>query len=239
MKFLRFVKHFIASSLYINLRNVYKVYIERDIFTIQYANWMKEKDDETCRLNYPRLNADSIILDLGGNVGDFAYSINKKYNCNVVLFEPYPRYYQACVERFKCNEKIRVFNFGVGDKDGEFRLYDYVEGSSFLSPAIQSKQYELCQIRNILQILSDLKLDQVDLMKVDIEGREYDLLQYLIKENKLPITKKYQIEFHGFIENARGKRDYIVSALQKNFEHKWYFDFVWEGWEQKIYNENR
>ena len=90
-------------------------------------------------------------------------------------------------------QKIRVFNFGVGDKDAEFRLYDYVEGSSFLSPAIQSKQYELCQIRNILQILSDLKLDQVDLMKVDIEGREYDLLQYLIKENKLPITKKYQI----------------------------------------------
>jgi FkbM family methyltransferase len=237
MKFLKFIKHIIPLSLYIKLRNVYKIYFEKDTFTIQYAKWMIEKGDDTYRLNYPELDADSIILDLGGYVGDFAYSINKKYNCNVVIFEPHPRYYQACVERFKANKKIRIFNYGVGDQDGEFKLYDCVEGSSFLNPAIQSKQHVLCQIRNILHVLIDLKLDQVDLMKVNIEGGEYDLLQYLIREDKLQIAKKYQIQFHGFIENASSKRDFIVSALHKKFERKWCFEFVWEGWEQKIIDE--
>ena len=68
------------------IRHFYRLHILKDEFTVEIARWFKDKGDKTLRLNYPALNKDSIVFDLGGYFGDYAYEINKKYGCKVYLF---------------------------------------------------------------------------------------------------------------------------------------------------------
>ena len=45
---------------------------------------------EPMRYNY-RLNESSFVIDLGGYSGNWSRNIVEKYNCNIHIFEPFPR----------------------------------------------------------------------------------------------------------------------------------------------------
>ena len=62
-----------------------RLYLLRDEFTIEHNRWVHDNGDETLRLNYPNLNSSSIVFDVGGYLGDFAFLINEKYDCTVFL----------------------------------------------------------------------------------------------------------------------------------------------------------
>lgn len=49
----------------------------RDSFQREVRRWFRDKGDSTLRLDYP-LNADSIVLDVGGYKGDFSALIHEK-----------------------------------------------------------------------------------------------------------------------------------------------------------------
>ena len=214
------------------IKRAFKLYIVKDEFLVEAAKWFKDKGDETLRLNYPALNKSSIVFDLGGYVGDFAQQINDKYGCKVYLFEPHPKFYETCVERFSNNENIIPFNYGLSDTEGEFFLSDSVDGSSFLNPDHRGKGGLNCQLREILSVVDDLDIKKIDLMKINIEGGEYPLLLHIAKENRLDLVKEYQIQFHNFIQDAVPMRDSIVESLSKTHKRTWCYTFVWENWEK-------
>ena len=87
------------------IKRFYRLHILKDEHPIELSQWFRDKGDEKLRYNYPLLNEKSVIFDLGGYVGDFAYQINKKYGCKVFLFEPHPEFYKQCVKRFAHNKK--------------------------------------------------------------------------------------------------------------------------------------
>ena len=64
---------------------LYKIYILKDEFTIEVKKWFADHGDQTLRLEYPELNSDSIVFDVGGYSGDFSEAIIERYNCNVTL----------------------------------------------------------------------------------------------------------------------------------------------------------
>ncbi|WP_020405003.1 FkbM family methyltransferase [Hahella ganghwensis] len=221
-----------VKKLFERIRRFYRLHIAKDEFTVEAARWFADKGDETLRLNYPSLNQDSVVLDLGGYVGDFAYEINKKYGCKVYVFEPHPDFYERCVHRFADNKNIMPLNFGIADENGFFLLSDSVDGSSFLNRNHQKKQGVECEIREFFSVLSDLDIEHVDLMKINIEGGEYPLLKHIADKDKLTIVEEYQIQFHNFIKGAISKRNSIVSALSKTHKRVWCYTFVWENWKK-------
>ena len=60
---------------------------------------------EPMRYNY-KLNEASMVIDLGGYSGTWSRNIIEKYNCNVHIFEPFPRWYKHCTDLFKENPKV-------------------------------------------------------------------------------------------------------------------------------------
>lgn len=56
-------------------------------FQREVRRWFRDKGDSTLRLDYP-LDAESIVLDVGGYKGDFTALIHEKFNCRVFVFEP-------------------------------------------------------------------------------------------------------------------------------------------------------
>ncbi|WP_321446772.1 FkbM family methyltransferase [uncultured Cohaesibacter sp.] len=222
-----------AKKLLAKPGKLYRRHIRKDAFTREVDRWFADHGDETLRLDYPDLTKNSVVFDLGGYVGDFAAAINDKYGCKVYLFEPHPDFYKKCVERFKDNNQIVSLNYGVSDVDGSFELSDSVDGSSFLNCEHEGKQTVRCEVRAFDHVIQDLGVDEIDLMKINIEGGEFPLLEYLAKHEMLSIAKDYQIQFHAFIKGAKSKRDGIIDALSKTHERSWCYTFVWENWHRK------
>ncbi len=223
----------IGKKLLAKPGKLYRRHIRKDAFTREVERWFADRGDETLRLDYPDLAKDSVVFDLGGYVGDFAADINGKYGCKVYLFEPHPVFFQKCVERFRDNSQIVPLNYGVSDVDGFFELSDSVDGSSFLNGEHDGKQTVRCEVRAVARVVRDLGVEQIDLMKINIEGGEFPLLEYMAQHDMLAMTRDYQIQFHKFIKDAKLRRDAIVDALSKTHDRTWCYTFVWENWKRK------
>ena len=213
-----------------NIIGIYKVYILKDKNALEAKRWFKDNGDKTLRLNYSNLDNTSIIFDLGGYLGDFAFDIYKKYNCKVYVFEPHPNFYQRCKNRFSNFDKVTVMNYGISDKDEVLDLTDNKDHSSIYKNHHNVKKTIKCNFKSFNSVISSLGIKKIDLMKINIEGGEYNLLKFLIKTKQLEFTKNYQIQFHDFISDAVNKRKNIINEFNKKFIQTWCYEFVWENW---------
>ena len=86
------------------------------------------------------------------------------------------------------------------------------------------------EIAAVDRIWDELKLGQVDLMKINIEGAEFPLLDKMIKADLLNKVDCYMIQFHEWHPGAYRKRRRIREELSKTHRLEWEYYFVWEKW---------
>ena len=118
----------------------------------------------------------SCCSSIEASSSDFSNSIYEKYKCNIYIFEPSTSFYKICLERFKNNNKIFCFNYGLSDSDNEFLLSDEKEASSIT----KNKNGLVVKIRKFSKVFEELNINKIDLLKVNIEGSEYDLIPHII-----------------------------------------------------------
>ena len=70
-----------------------------------------------------------------------------------------------------------------------------------------------------------------DLVKINIEGMEFDILPYILANGCTDCY--YQIQFHDFVSGAEEKREAIRETLRKTHDEMWCYDWVWESWKPK------
>ena len=73
--------------------------------------------------NLKHISNNSIILDIGANVGDVSDVLIKTYDPKIYCYEPNIVCYKHMVSRFKNNPKIKIFNFAVSNFTGKTFLY--------------------------------------------------------------------------------------------------------------------
>ena len=200
-----------------------------DLFYL--AKWRENNGDRELKFNYP-LTEESVVFDLGGYKGDFAYNINKMYNSNVYVFEPSKNFYSECATRFAHNKKIKCFNYGLFDKSQSFLLSNEGDSSSIVKNTTPSNGEEVF-IKNFGEELNSLNITSIDLLKINIEGAEYDLLTYLITSKHIQKIKHVLVQFHDFYPDAAILRDEIRNKLSETHINKWNYPFVWESWSKK------
>jgi len=210
------------------LRSFYKLHVTKDEFAVAVHEWFRCNGDETLRLDYP-LTENSIVFDLGGYKGDFAYEINKKYDCYVYLYEPVKKFYEECVERFKNNVKIKCLNYGLSSESGIFFVGDNDDGSSIIRNN-KSDSREQIIIKDFAEEFKSLQISSVDLLKINIEGPEFLILPHIIEKNIVQHIEHIQVQFHDFYPNAINLRNEIRKSLSKTHTEKWNYPFVWESW---------
>jgi FkbM family methyltransferase len=193
-------------------------------------DWFRSNGDKTYRLDYP-LYEESIVFDIGAYRGNWTYDIYERYHCNIFLFEPVKIFYEGLLERFSKESKIKIFNYGMAGNCRYDNISVHDDASSVVwGTGINSSQIEL---KSFDAILNELRITNIDLIKINIEGLEYELLEDIIDKNLLNITKFYQIQFHNFMDSCETRRNKIRRALSENFLNSYDFDFVWEGWTRK------
>jgi FkbM family methyltransferase len=192
--------------------------------------WFEINGDQTLRLDYD-LNPNSLIFDVGGYKGEFTSDIFCKYNSNVYVFEPVNLFYQIIQNKFSNNNKIKIFGFGLSGKDEQLQI-SISENSS--SVYLKTEKTEMIQLKSIVDFIKKNYISQVDLIKINIEGGEYELLEALIENDLVSSFVNIQVQFHDFIiENAKERMNKIQTNLSKTHKLTYQYEFVWENWKIK------
>lgn len=192
--------------------------------------WFRDNGDKTLRLNYD-LNKNSIVFDLGGYEGQWSSDIFSKYCCVIHIFEPVLQYANNIESRFSKNSKIFVHKFGLSNQSLVSRISINLDSSSLFYE--NNKDCEQIQLIKASDFIKNYSIEKIDLIKVNIEGGEYDLLEFLIDSNYIEIIDNIQVQFHDFIPDAEERMKNIHKKLQKTHSLTWQYPFVWENWQLK------
>jgi FkbM family methyltransferase len=195
------------------------------------TQWYVDRGDETLRLDYP-LTPESIVFDLGGYKGDFAADIYEKHKCNVYVFEPVQRFYSACIDRFRGNEKIKCFNYGLSNENGSFLISDEDNGSSIIKNNA-SGSCERVFVKSFDEEMKALGVPHIDLLKINVEGAEFLILPHILAKNLMPKIRYLQVQFHTFYPQAKTLRDNIRRQLSDTHDEQWNYTFAWESWARR------
>lgn len=177
------------------------------------------------------LNENSLVFDIGGFHGDFAAEIYARYSCSIKIFEPVPQFAQQIKSRFEKNPKVEVFEIGLGGNTIiETMFVNSVSSSTHRKVSKDSISIEIVDIVNWLKSHS---IERVDLMKINIEGGEYELLDKLIGSEYITRINEIQIQFHDFFPNAKEKMNKIQEKLSHTHQLAFQYPFIWENWKLK------
>jgi len=114
-------------------------------------------------------NKNDTVIDVGAYYGDSAVWWAKEFSAKVIAFEPLPEAYTELLENAKLNkvnDKIKAYNVALGDgKDitggkGKGTMFNF------------SNKESTFQTRT----LDSFALDKADILKIDVEGFEYGVL---------------------------------------------------------------
>jgi len=66
-----------------------------------------------------------------------------------------------------------------------------------------------------IDFIKEYKIGRIDLMKINIEGGEYDLLEHLLDSAFISNIYNIQVQFHDFVPNAESRMNKIQESLSK------------------------
>ncbi len=188
------------------------------------------------------LNKDSVVLDIGANIGNVSNFILEKTNSRILAFEPNKLCCEIMKRRFVDDIRIKIYNIAISNFSGLSNFYlheksngiedfDFIESSSLKHNKDNVSKENSIEINvvHISEILS--KFSKIDLIKIDVEGSEYEIIPFLISEkNKI---KNVLCELHGNPKNFNYKNPGEIK--NKNFSHN-YVNLVRNLKEKNLYD---
>ena len=192
---------------------------------IEHARWIRDNMENTARYNFPNLDSTSLVIDAGGYKGEWAQRIYNIYNCNIRIYEPVLNYATNIHQKFAANDKVSVYAYGLGGSTRKEMISTNGDSASIFGEA--NEEIEIC---DVFDEFYQNSIKKIDLMKINIEGAEYELLNRLIETGMIENIDVLQIQFHDFVEGAELKRNLIIDELRKTHECSWCYNFVWEEW---------
>lgn len=189
--------------------------------------WRNDNGDLTHNINY-NLSDNSVIMDFGGYKGVWANTMIGVYNPNVYILEPIPEFIDILEDKFKNNPKVKILGVGVSTENKDDIIYVSGDGSS--SNTNDGSPISV-KFKKVESILEELNLDKIDLVQINIEGDEYNLMEYMLENKLVNHFKNIQIQFHLGVFNDKERRSKIHDGLALNgFKIRYEYPFVWESW---------
>ncbi|MHB8319640.1 MAG: FkbM family methyltransferase [Acidimicrobiales bacterium] len=140
------------------------------------------------------LDDESVVVDLGMSDGAFAREVASRFGCRVFGVEPNPTLFAAMPHM----EQIVKEQVAMGPTDGPVTLY-------LNTKQCASTQFDLADTSVVVtgvtltSFLDRHAVSAVDLLKIDIEGAEFDVLAS-VNDSDMMRIRQLTIEFHDFLD---------------------------------------
>ena len=210
------------------LQRYYLAYIKRDPIMLDVVRWFSDDGDNTLLFDFC-LTEESVVFDVGAYHGEYSERVYTKWGVKeIYAFEPHPKSLKTLQKR-TADIPVKIFPFGLSDITSTFSLSDDANASSFMS----GEDTISCEVRNVSHFITEREINQIDLLKLNIEGGEYAVLSSLIASNLISRVDNIVVQYHTCVPNYEEKRAKINDELSKTHERQWCYLFVWESWRKK------
>lgn len=146
------------------------------------------------------------IFDVGANHGLFVKMIQQylpDISLQIHAFEPGSHSYKILCDAAEKYENVILNNIALGKNSGESTLYYDIEGSWLASLSqrrldhfgIDFKYSETIKIDTLDNYCLNANIQQIDLLKLDVEGHEMDVLKGAVKMLENRKIKVLSFEF--------------------------------------------
>jgi FkbM family methyltransferase len=134
------------------------------------------------------INEDSICYSAGiGEDISFDVGLIDRFGCNVFAFDPTPRS-KAYIERNFYNlQNFHYAPIGLWDKDEQKKFYEPADPSHVSHSILnlqKTENYFEAPCRRLSSIMKQLGHDKLDILKIDIEGAEYNVLKSIVEDKQ-------------------------------------------------------
>ena len=182
----------------------------------------KDPEQTVKEIFLENITSGDVVIDVGANIGDYALIASKKVGDSgkVLAFEPLSETFSTLTRNLQLNEFTHCIPFqkAVGEKSGIMNLYKsnqsgtmgYLDSSLNGQNLIKKNEIEVVTIDDVL---SSNHIENVNMMKIDVEGFEHEVLLgcfQSFKENKI---KKIICEVHYKYLESKGKSEKIIYDL--------------------------
>ena len=163
-----------------------------------------------------KISKDSVVYSIGvGSNIDFDIALIEKFSLVVHAFDPTPRSIKW-VESQSLTKNFRFYPVGLAGQNGTMNFFPPARKSStHFSPVKRydedDKDIIVAPVKNLETIASDLGHNSIDLLKMDIEGAEYEVIDSLEK-SKIQINQ-ILIEFHHMYKGIPISK--TIKAIEK------------------------
>lgn len=172
-------------------------WVRRSVRSDTQVLWEDTVEEQYAFL-YPYLPG-SVVLDIGAYIGDSAVFFISRGARRVLAYEPHPELYSLAVKNVELNkmlDRVSIYNLGVGPVEGTVSVREDTQGfatSGFGLSGINKGREISFQVAGLARILD--QCGQVDVVKMDCEGAEFDTLLSMPAE-QLRRVKVWGVEFH-------------------------------------------
>jgi len=226
----RFFKKFIVSDLQKPFKiNNYQMYlIPNDPGISKELSLFKSHEPINTKIISTFLEKGMTCIDIGGNIGYYVLLENQLIGKKgkVIAIEPLLQNFNYLTKNILLNNvnNVQIYNFACGDKNGkaDFFINKKSNGCQVIrentKPPNPSKgTISQVSVRILDDVITELNLDNVDFIRMDVEGYELNILTGLKKTlNKhKPIIS---LELHLRQLGLDGTKDFF--QLMKDFEYE-------------------
>lgn len=154
---------------------------------------------------------ESVVLDVGGNIGAFAYNAVDNGAEIVHSFEPEPEN----IKMFKSQKlhDVKLHEYAITNEDGKANFYVNDQLNKGTHTLRKTRGRESIEVKTI-SFEKVLKKVKPDIIKIDIEGGEYGLDFNLIPKS----VKAIAVELHLNPTGQREKGKKLLDHLRKEFK---------------------
>lgn len=154
------------------------------------------------------------VIDIGANVGLFSlYCIRK--SCNFVhAIEPTTKAFNQLKNNLSRHDNAKIHKLGIHNKNSKM-LISFTNSNSTISgfdltgvektDCDQRPLSEEVEVKTLGAFIKENDIVDIDLIKIDIEGVEYDVIDSLSDE-EINLSKNYLIEYHWASDNNIKRR---------------------------------
>lgn len=155
-----------------------------------------------------------VIFDLGANIGLTTAFFKKKYpDSKIIAVEPESSNFEILKKNTNTLSDIHLYKAGIWNKSTNLLIEDKGYGHyGYTVKEIQEATNDSIPAIGISEIMNELNVEKIDILKIDIEGSEKELFEKNY-ENWLPKVKILIIELHDRMKPECAKT--VFKALIK------------------------
>ncbi len=161
-----------------------------------------------------------LILDCGGNIGCAAvYFANKYPDAQIYSVEPESDNFRLLQYNTCAYDNIHPIKSALWDKETFIRVEDRGYGKwGFMTFETTADTPDAMRTTTVAKLLADSGFDEIDLLKIDVEGAEKEIFSAPDVDDWLPKVKVLVIELHD-----RMKRGCSYAFFKAVSKYQWHF----------------